>query len=97
MPRLPRHTLAASILLAAAACSSGPGWVNASRTSGQAEADLSACRKVANSELGPEEYIPPGMGTTGDPMKLVDQSNMRKHYDRLVASCMVGYGYRRAP
>jgi hypothetical protein len=56
--------------------------------------DLTACRRDADEDMPPASYQPPGMAPTNEPMKLVDQSDIFHHYDRLVSQCMQSKGYR---
>ncbi|MDR3435889.1 MAG: hypothetical protein P4L94_04625 [Telmatospirillum sp.] len=91
-----RLTLAIVLLPFLAGCAGGTGWVNPLLPKERWDEDLSACRHDADASLGPSAYVTPGEERTGNPMKLVDQTQNAKRFDSLVASCMASKGYRRA-
>jgi hypothetical protein len=83
-----------SVLLLLVACASSPTWTNPDVPKARWSADLSACRRMADDQLGPEAYVTPGDERTGDPMKLADRTRNTKHFEAAVADCMEAKGYR---
>ena len=97
--RRPAPLFLLPVLLVVAACAASPEWAGTSRTPAQRAADLAQCRAEAQEDLQPSEYTPPGANHSSEPiqpMTLVDQNDIRKHFERLVAACMIAKGYHRA-
>lgn len=91
--------LFAIALLAAlvAGCSSAASWHNPSYTPAQRDADLTDCRRSAESDMGAQANTAPGSDKFDSPMQMVDRSDMRSHFSALVADCMERKGYTRTP
>lgn len=80
-----------------AACAAAPGWINPELPAARQGADLTACRRMADRDIGPGAASDPGPDRSGDPMKMVDRMETGRRYDSLVADCMADLGYHRVP
>ena len=81
-------------LLVLGACAADSGWRNPSLPESQWDQDLTACRRVADDAIGPAGYTDPDERSML-PGRLVDRADTQRRFDRYVASCMAGKGYRR--
>lgn len=88
-----------AILLAtaglAACATAAPAWVNPDLPQGRASADLAACRRLADRDMGQDLFQQPDERSS-DPMKLVDRSRSQQRFESLVADCMEDKGYHPA-
>ena len=83
-----------AMLFTLAACAGSSVWTNPSVPRQQWSADLAACRRQADQDLGPGAYIPPGDERNSSPMTMVDRTGNAKRFDALVGNCMIDKGYR---
>jgi len=90
-----RRIISLVALVLAAGCAGGAGWRNPSLPPGQEHADFTACRKEAEEDMGPQPYTAPGSERTDTPLQMVDRSEQRQTYNRLVADCMERKGYKQ--
>jgi hypothetical protein len=79
-----------------AACAAEPRWVNPGQPAARTSADLAACRRSADRDLGPGAYQAPGEERTSDPMRMAEHSQTLRRFDSLVAECMQDKGYTAA-
>lgn len=94
---VPIRLLCGLAFLGLAACAASPQWINPERSAARQGADLTACRRQADRDIGPGAASEPGGDRSGNPMKLVEGVENGRRYEALVADCMEGLGYRRAP
>ncbi|HIJ38121.1 MAG TPA: hypothetical protein HPP80_04415 [Rhodospirillaceae bacterium] len=84
-----------ALCLGLAACASPDRWTAADRSAVEQRADLSACRREADRQIGRTSYFEPGSERSSDPMKMVDSMEAGRRFDALVSGCMEDLGYRR--
>lgn len=82
-------------LLALAACAAKPDWVNPSLSKERASADYAACRRYADSQIPPGDYMDPDDQRSSNPMRQIDRDDARKQFGVYVAMCMEDKGYHR--
>ena len=90
MPRL----LPFAFLIVLTACAADSGWRNPSLPESRWDSDLTACRRTADDAIGPAGYTDPD-DRSMLPGRMLDRADTQRRFDRYVASCMAGKGYRR--
>lgn len=90
MPRL----LPFVFLLVLGACAADSGWRHPSLPESRWDQDLTACRRAADDAISPVGYNDPD-DRSMLPGRLLDRADTQRSFDRYVASCMTGKGYRQ--
>ena len=79
-------------LLAACASTTIP-WANPSVPKDQWKGDYSACRRMADREVGWREDAESASGASGSPFRDYDRQQAKKRYDASLSLCMIDRGY----
>lgn len=88
-----RRPLFLCLPLLLAACAGKPAWVNPALPKEQYSHDYAACRRYAEEQIPPSDYVEPGEERNSDPMRQVDRDDTRKRYNAYLALCMTAKGY----